>query len=269
MKGFLERIHLETLQPWIALAVAIVFSLMLMATSENRGTEVARVQFTEILVAFSRPFTVIPAIMNLHAENARLRAENTQLRIDSQKEKEARLENDRLRRLLEFKASTSLILRPAEVVGKNPMPGVHSLLINAGSSLGIAKHMAVINDRGLLGQVVRVSSHTAVVQLLTDRNTGAAVRLSDCRADGVTSWAGDDRLMIDGIASQTPVHVGEEIITSGLDGIFPAGLPVGQVVRTEKSRETFFLQVEMKPAVDFSAVEEVFVVWDSGPFRTP
>jgi rod shape-determining protein MreC len=98
------------------------------------------------------------------------------------------------------------------------------------------------------------------VQLLTDRNIGAAVRLANCRADGITTWSGGSRLMIQGIVSSESVKLGEEVLTSGLDGVFPAGIPVGQVVRTQRAEENLFLEIEIEPAVNFSAIEEVFVV---------
>ena len=75
--------------------------------------------------------------------------------------------------------------------------------------------------------------------------------------------------MIEGIASATLVRMGEEVITSGLDGVFPSGIPVGHVVRTQKVGGNLFLEVEMEPAADFSAIEEIFIVWDNGPHQVP
>jgi rod shape-determining protein MreC len=248
------------LEPWIALALAVILSLVLMATSNTQGTETARNRTMELVEAFARPFNIIPNILHLQAENTRLRAENTRLKLETLQQQEALRENQRLRRLLDFKERTPLQLRSAEVVGKNPLPGVRSLLINAGSNSGVRKHDAVVNDQGLVGKVVRVSANNAVVQLLTDRNLGAAVRLSNCRADGVTFSVGGQRLMLEGIPSSVPVRLGEAAISSGLDGVFPEGIPVGLVIRTERKPENLFLEVEIEPAVDFNAVEEVFVV---------
>ncbi|RJP80318.1 MAG: rod shape-determining protein MreC [Candidatus Zixiibacteriota bacterium] len=263
MNGFLARLNLENLEPWIALVVAVVISLALMGTSDTQGTELARLRTTEILEVFARPFSLIPTVMNLQAENTRLRKDNTALRIQISQAREAVQENERLRRLLDYKDSTGLFLQAGEIIGRNPLPGVHSLLINVGSAAGIAKHMAVVNDRGLVGQVVRVNAGSAVVQILMDRNMGSAVRLSGCRADGITVWGGGQRLMIDGIPNSVPVRLGEEVITSGLDGVFPEGIPVGMVVRTERSSEKLFQLIEVEPAVDFTAIEEIFIVWDT------
>jgi len=255
-----QRLNIELFEPWMALALAAIISLALMASSEAPATDSARIRLTGVIEIFTRPFNVVPRILSLQSENARLRAENAELRMQVSTGKEALQENDRLRQLLDFKANSGMILRSAEVIGKDPLPGVNSLLISAGWGSGISKNMAVINDRGLVGKVARVGANSSVAQLLTDRNVGAAVRLSNCRADGITVWAGANRLMIEGIASATPVRLGEEVITSGMDGVFPAGIPVGQVVRTERAEENLFLDVEIEPAVDFSALEEVFIV---------
>ena len=260
MAGYLSRLRLEIVQPWIALAAAIVVSLALMAASDSPATDSARVHFTGILEVFARPLNAVPKILSLQAENARLRTDNAQLRMQTSQAQEAMLENQRLRRLLTFKERSGFMLTSAQVIGKDPLPGVRSLLISVGQSQGIIKNMAVINDRGLVGKIARVGNSTSVVQMLTDRNLGAAIRLSICRADGITTWAGGNRLMLEGLASSTPVKLGEEAVTSGLDGIFPEDLPVGQVVRTQRAEENLFLEVELEPAVDFAALEEVFVV---------
>lgn len=264
-----RRLRLESLEPWIALGLAVVLSIILMATSDTSVTQGSRIHLAGLVQLFARPFNAIPTMMSLRSENSRLRTENAHLKMASQGQQETARENERLRRLLDFRTQSHLNLVATEVVGKNPLPGVHSLLLNVGSTAGVRRHMAVINDLGLVGQVVRVGGGTAVAQLLTDRNIGVAVRLSDSRADGITSWAGGDRFLITGILKTTTVHLGEAVITSGLDGVFPAGISVGEVVRTEKTPESFFLEIEMKPAVDFSTLEDVFIVWDSSSRPTP
>ena len=265
MAGILDRIRLEVLEPWIALGLAVMLSLLLMATSETPTMDSARVQLTGLVQVFARPLGLIPTILSLRSENERLREENVRLRMDVGSARESLAENDRLRNMLDFRTRSNFSLQAAKVIGKDPLPGVQSLLIAAGTVSGLRKHMAVINDRGLVGKIARAGSNTATVQLLTDRNIGAAVRLANCRADGITRWAGGQRLMIEGVVSSEPVKLGEEAITSGLDGIFPPGIPIGQVIRTQRAEENLFLEIEIEPAVNFSTIEEVFVVRE-GPY---
>jgi len=258
--GILDRIRLEVLEPWIALGLAVMLSLLLMATSETPTMDSARVHLTGVVQIFARPLSLVPTILSLRSESNRLREENARLKIEVVTAQESLSENDRLRRMLDFRTRSNLSLQAAKVIGKDPLPGVRSLLIGAGSASGLRKNLAVISDRGLIGKVARAGSHSAIVQLLTDRNVGAAVRLANCRADGITSWSGGSRLMIEGVVSSEPVKLGEEVITSSLDGVFPAGILVGQVIRTQRAEENLFLEIEIEPEVNFSAIEEVFVV---------
>jgi rod shape-determining protein MreC len=250
----------RALQPWIALLTSVLFSLLLRATSSTRGNRLARERAATLLSLLARPFGIVPAVINLAGENARLRAENSRLRIKITDAEEAFKENRRLRRLLQFKQASTLNLKAAEVIATNPMQDVHSLLIDIGEEDGARQDQAVINDLGLVGKLVRVGKRTSVVQLLLDRNLGAAVRFMDCRVNGITNWAGGNVLFIENVPSSAPVHIGERVITSGLDGIFPENIPVGAVTGTKKVEHSLFLQVEVEPDVDFSLLEEVFVV---------
>lgn len=260
MPGPLAHFRGRTLQSWFSLVVAVVLSLILMATSGSRGTDLARLRTSEILATLAQPFRIFPDIIRLRAENTRLRTENARLMIWSSQAEEATRENERLRSLLEFQQRSELTLLTAKVIATDPMPGVHSLLVDVGQRQGATKHMPVINDQGLVGKLVRVGDGTSIVQLLLDRNLGASVRLANCRADGITAWKGGNRLLIEEIPSSAAVRAGEEVLTSGLDGVFPAGIPVGQIVRTEKVEESLFLQVEVRSYVDISRLEEVFIV---------
>lgn len=270
MTSLIAGISGRTFRPWITLGAAVTVSMILMATSGNPTTDVVSARASGILAALARPFGIFPEIIRLKSENNRLRRENTSLMLLSSKADEAVAENQRLRELLDFRERSELELRSAEVIASNPMPGVHSILLNIGERQGAAKHMAVINDQGLVGKVVRVGSGTAVAQILLDRNLGAAVRLANCREDGITVWHGDNDLLIEGIPSSAQVRLEEPVITSGLDGIFPEGIPVGHVISTERKEGGLFLEIKVKPVVAFSRLEEVFVVLNMpSPYSTP
>ena len=269
MPGFLAQIRRQAVMPWIALLCAVSLSLILMSSGGSRGSELVKERTAAILAVLAQPFGIVPAIVHLSRENARLRAENASLMIKFTDAEEAFRENKRLRELLDFRERSNLKLEAAEVIATNPMPGVHSILIDIGANKNAAKHMAVINDKGLIGKLVQVSEKTSIVQLLLDRNLGAAVRLANCRADGITAWAGGERLLLENIPVSENVQLGEKVITSGLDGVFPAGIPVGEVVRTDRNPESLFLRVEVAPVVDFSVLEEVFIVFVNSSSAEP
>ncbi|MCX6639604.1 MAG: rod shape-determining protein MreC [bacterium] len=260
MAGISSILLGKGLKPWIFLSVAVSLSLLLMAVGGNQTTESARSRTAEILAILANPFGSLSGYLHLRGENERLRAANSQLMLKASRADEAFKENERLRRLLDFEEQSDLRLIAAGVIARDPLPGVRSLLINVGRILGVEKHMAVINDRGLVGKVVRVGPRTSVVQLLMDRNLGAAVRLENSRADGITTWEGSTFLLIEGIPVSANVKLGEQVLTSGLDGIFPEGIPVGEVLRIDRLPQSLFLRIELKPAVDFAGLEEILIV---------
>lgn len=234
-----------------------------MATDKTTANSVARQHAFDIIAFVAKPFSVIPAALHLASENERLRFENTQLRLASIAAEEAMRENVRLQRLLDFREKSGFRLKAAQVIARQPVPGVNSILIDIGREDNLTTDMAVITDHGLVGKTVQVGDHSAVVQVLIDRNLGAAVLLTKCRANGVTYWEGGYHLLLENIPSTAAVRLGEQVITSGMDGIFPAGIAVGEVTQVDKNEPSLFLQVEIQPAVNFTRLEEVFVVLDS------
>lgn len=263
MAGSVTKFKIQTFQPWIALLFAVVLSFALMATDNTAANRVARQHAFDVIAFVAKPFGVIPAALHLASENERLRYDNAQLRLAAIAAEEAISENERLRGMLEFSEKSGFDLVAAEVLARQPMPGVNSILIDKGSHDGIRDEMAVITDHGLVGKIVQVGDQSSVVQVLVDRNLGAAVILSKSRANGVTYWEGGYKLFLENIPSTAKVRLGEKVITSGMDGIFPAGIAVGEVTQVEKIENSLFLHVEIEPAVDFTRLEEVFLVLDS------
>ena len=270
MAGLITRIGGNTFKSWIMLGVALTISLALMATGNDPDQGLVSMRASGIFAALARPFGIFPEIIRLRSENVRLRQENARLTLHSSRADEAVVENQRLRELLEFREHSDLQLRPAEVLASDPMPGVHSLLLSVGERQGVGKHMAIISDQGLVGKIARVGPNTSVAQILLDRNVGAAVRLAICREDGITVWRGANDFYIEGVPSSAQVRLGESVITSGLDGIFPEGIPVGKIISTEREKGSLFLDVKMEPVVTFSRLEEVFVVLNNpSPLTAP
>ncbi|TKJ41249.1 rod shape-determining protein MreC [candidate division LCP-89 bacterium B3_LCP] len=269
MYRLLEILAGRTLKPWITLAAAVTLSMVFMTTGSGDITGIASARAADIIATLTRPFGIFPEMIRLKSENTRLRRENVELMLRANHADEAINENQRLRELLDFKKKSNLNLRSADILARDPLPGVNSILLDIGKRQGAEIHQPVICSQGLVGKLVQVGAKTSVVQLILDRNLGAAVRLSDCRVDGITKWAGHNRLIIEGIPASAPVHLNEEVISSGLDGIFPEGIPVGEVISTNKIEESLFLQVEIQPAVVFSKVEEVFLVTNNPSPVTP
>jgi rod shape-determining protein MreC len=149
--------------------------------------------------------------------------------------------------------------RAAEVIGGSAVPDFRGVTIDRGSADGLDADMAVIAPAGVVGRVVTVGRRAAKVQLLIDRNAAAGARTERTRAEGIVMGTGDDLLRMEYVGSTADVAVGDAVVTSGTDGIFPKGFAIGKVEAIERVGTTY-TAIKIRPAVGFSSLEEVLVV---------
>ena len=164
-----------------------------------------------------------------------------------------------LERLLELRSHLALTTVAAEIIAAAATPDFRTVTIDKGAGDGLRKDMAVIAAAGVVGRVVVPSVRSARVQLLIDRNAAAGALVERSRAQGVIVGEGDDRLRLDYVTDAADVVVGDAVVTSGIDGIYPKGFVIGRVEAVEKNGGAY-KRITVKPAVDFSGIEEVLVV---------
>jgi len=199
-------------------------------------------------------------LIGVSNENQALRTRLTELDGEQGMLLEYKNENQRLRTLLELGSVSQLKGIAANVIGDEPSGWGHGIIINKGSSLGIDVGMAVVHPSGVVGQVIAVSPNYAHVLLVTDHSSGADVMTQDERVRGVVEGVGSDHCELKYVSKQTPVRVGDTVITSGMDGVFPKGVIVGTVSKVAVETGTLLQNVEVKVAVNFDKLEEVLVV---------
>jgi rod shape-determining protein MreC len=200
------------------------------------------------------------ALVGAKRENAELQARVEQLQGDLVAREEMRLENSRLRALLEIAEQQKLAGVGARVVGSTPSGWVHGLIINRGSSQGVLPGMAVVSSQGVVGQVVSSAPHAAHVILVTDHSSGVDAIVQDGRVRGVVSGVGAKKCVLRYVRKEEQVQVGELVVTSGMDRVYPKGLTIGRISAVDESGGALFKEISLSPAVDFSKLEEVFVV---------
>lgn len=199
--------------------------------------------------------------VGLRESHDQLLRENDELRGQLALLAETTGENDRLRRMLDFKKDTPGELVAANVVGADSASHAKSLRINRGSRAGVARNMAVVTPSGVVGRVVEVSPWYSDVQLVTDPRSAVPVRVQRTRAQGMLEGLAKGLCHLKYVARAEDVQPGDVVVTSGLGGIFPHGLVVGTVVNVEKKEFGVLQDVRVAPAVDFERMpEEVFVV---------
>jgi len=192
-------------------------------------------------------------------DNRLLVEENRDLRAMLTKSDEIRLENERLRKLLEFKETQEIATLPARVIAEDASSWFRTVIIDKGDEHGVTEGMPVVVAEGVVGRVVRSSARFAKVLLITDASSAVASLLQDNRARGVCRGEGD-MLTFDFVLRQEEVKVGDRVVTSGMGGIFPKGLVVGNVKSVDRQEFGLFQSIEVTPAVDFSHLEEVLVL---------
>jgi len=186
-------------------------------------------------------------------EVAKLRDENLQLR-------EALVASDRYKRFGDFQDEHDLPLLPADVSAEDLSPWFKSITIDKGSSDGVQPGMPVITHAGLVGVVSGTSPRFARVLLMVDPQSQVDTYTQRSRARGSARGRADGSCTLQYVLREADIQVGDDLLTSGLDSIYPKGLRVGRVSHVESEPYGLFQRVEVEPAVDFYALEEVFVV---------
>jgi len=174
--------------------------------------------------------------------------------------KEASLENERLRSLLQLKSERADYVAAARVFARDPTNWFQILWIDKGLDNGIAKNMVAVTPLGPVGKIHRVMKERAGIILITDVNSSVAVRLQTSRVEGILEGRGDNRCYLKYIAKDVEVAEGESVITSGLDGIYPDGLLIGNVYSVDKEGGELFQLIVVAPSQDLNKVEDVVIL---------
>lgn len=172
-------------------------------------------------------------------------------------------ENERLTKLLGFKSRISAPTVAASVVGEDGYPWFRTVVVDRGTSSGIVEGAPVVAASGVVGQVVRVAPDSSRVLLFTDPASSISGVIQRSRARGVVRGRGGGRAALEFTLREEDVKVGDMVVTSGIGGIFPKGIPIGEVTVVRKGEYGVFQTIEIRPAVDLARLEEVLVF--SGP----
>lgn len=199
-------------------------------------------------------------LSHVQEENEHLRRTISMLRGENNLLREEGAAIQRLYLLLDYKKISSLSLVTAEVIGRNPTQWFHTIMINRGEDDGVRVDMGVITPSGVVGRIIKVGPRYALVLLVTDRNSAIAAIVQRTRDEGIVQGIDEGSLQLKYFARFAKVEIGDTVVTSGLEGSFAKGLKIGQIEQVEKKEHEMFLQVSVRPEVDFSKLEEVFVL---------
>ncbi len=205
------------------------------------------------------------ALRGVERDNEALRKQVLQLEGELQAERAKASRTGALEEALNLQQSLTARTLAARVIAGNPSPGALTVTIDRGALDGVEPNMAVIAGRGVVGRVIgRPSDRAALVQLLIDRSAAAAALLEKSGSAGIASGGkADGRLRLELVSPLVKVELGERVLTTGQDGIFPQGFVIGSVESVEGSGKD--RDIRVLPAVDFTHIEIVLVVLDRRP----
>jgi rod shape-determining protein MreC len=208
------------------------------------------------------------ALQTTSRENEALRIENDALKLTISQLQSKAAEADRLAALLNFKqAHAGVPLLGARVIAVSAGTASRTIEVDRGERDGVTKNMAVITPDGAVGKVIAVYRDTSQVLLLTDKDGGAGAMLVNSRTQGPVGGTGEPTMIMKYVATEEDVKVGEKIVTSGMDKIFPRDIPVGTVVDVRSGNP--FKLIRVLPAAKLDRLETVIVLLSQAPVEFP
>ncbi len=198
------------------------------------------------------------ALQQVRGENDRLRDEVARLRVGLQQERALAQRTRTLEQLLDLRTQAELATVAANVIAGSASPDFRTMTIDRGTGDGLRPDMAVIAPAGVVGRLITPSARAAKVQLLIDRNAAAGGLVERSRAQGVVEGTGGG-LRLSYVSGTADIQVGDTVVTSGVDGIYPKGFVIGQIESVQRGEGSFGM-IAVRPAVDFSSIEAVLVV---------
>jgi rod shape-determining protein MreC len=274
MSEFLRRIRLPLL------FAALVFGTLVLMLGDRRPAPDDRHWAVHALLeiaapvqkAITRPVVFVRdtwqryvSLVDVEAENRELRAEIARLQQEGLQFREALVVSGQLRRIAQMRREFEVPLLPSQVVGQDASAWSHALLLDRGRTAEVRSGMPVMVDEGLVGLVSATTPHAARAMLILDRRSAVDTMIERSRARGLVRGLGTGELEFVFMVRGDDVQAGDDVITSGVGGVYPKGIRVGTITSVNADREELLHTAKVKPAVDFGRLEQVFVVLHRGP----
>jgi rod shape-determining protein MreC len=206
------------------------------------------------------------ALQNASRENEQLRRENDDLKMQVNQLQSKANEADRLALLLNFhKSHENVPMLGARVIATSAGTASATIMLDRGSKDHIKKNMGVITPEGVVGKIVEVYDNTSEVLLLTDKDSGVGAMLGNSRVQSPVGGAGEPLLVMKYVANDDVVNVGERVVTSGMDKIFPRDLPIGTITDIKPGNP--FKSIRIRPSAHLERLEEVIVLLTLTPLQ--
>ena len=257
------------------LIVLVVVSILLLFLGTREGPSKVLEGTRDVFQTITKPVRYLGSLVTSPFEAAgnvvanlttdqetlsELRAENQQLRARNAELEEAALTTGRLEALLDLKNTYSLTSTGARIISNSSDSWTATVMLDKGTTSGVAVGMPVMDSVGVIGQIIDCGPTTATVRLIVDESSGVSAMVQSSRAQGVLKGSATGSLRLTLIRTDQTVAVGDTVVTSGLGGVFPKGLPLGKVVSVEKPTGAPYYDIVVEPLSSAESLEEVLVI---------
>jgi len=270
--------------PWLVI-VLLLGNFMLMAFDAREitsGQRIIRVwsqavadfvqsPVTSVSSGLSNYFSSISNLRSAQSENDILKQRVQELELDIKGKEDLTAENDRLRSLLNLKENSKYKVLTARIIGRDPSVWFDSSIINRGSLDGVKLNMPVVTDGGLIGRVTAVSPLTAQFDLITRDKSGVGGVVGEIGTSNVlgvvAGTSKSDLVEMKYVSGSADVQAGQVVYTTGQDGIYPAGLKIGEIVEVRSGSATTPHQIFIRPSAGINSIKEVGVLLYEPPAK--
>lgn len=236
----------------------------LISRSVNQGGAFIIVPFQKLISSVVKrsqhSFTFFTSIRSLRQENSELKRKVEKLTLRNALLKENMRENELLREALQYKNKKKIEFIPAEVIGRDAASWLNRAVLDRGSADGVKVGAGVLSPKGIVGRIVEVNLYSSTLMLLPDTQSSVAGLSERSRIAGTITGTGDRQLKMLYVSSGDDIKKGDTIVTSKLSSLFPAGLPIGDVVMVSPSDNGLMLDIKITPRVMFKTIDRFLIL---------
>lgn len=252
------------------LLIAINFAVLTMSSrksvDENSIERVAITVISPFQMVVSKSVNAIENVwtdyfctVTAAKENIELKKQLSEVDKIQSRLRELEFENNRLKKLVNFTRTVNYTFVAAQVIARDPSPWFKTIMVDKGKKDGLSKGLPVVVSEGVVGHVIKVAHNYSRILLITDRNSAVDSLVQNSRVRGIVKGDSSKKCFFNYALRKEKIEIGEIIISSGFDQIFPKGLKVGEVVDVKKEPSQLFQKILIKTCVDFDKLEEVLV----------
>ena len=238
----------------------VLFSMNILLHNDSPNTLLVRAKFLDSFSFISSPSMWLKTIVQLEEETQLLREKNLQLSLQSEEMIRSYEENINLKNLLDYKKDSNFNLVAAKVLNMGSSSNISSITINVGLNENIKINQPVIIPEGVIGKTILVGISTSLVQLITDVNYRASVRIYPSGSIGILRYLRDDICEVREIQKNAEIKLGDAVLTSGFSDIYPSNLKIGNVIEIQDEISSFQKIVKVRVSSNIGSLLNVFVV---------